>query len=166
MTSARPHLLTNQLPILLKVFTWVILLRSLLDESEQAKLIAYVLYIVSGPATAVALEVGDEAEIAVETLVGRHESAFEGHPEKAELFVNLNYLVAVSSVFGSWQSKNQSKLLALVSVHILILAFVSFFFGHQKTQFGGKVRQTYLKVSKVNASNIDTSIDTENKRDD
>jgi len=166
MNTAHLHLLVNHFPIITPLLAGLILFFAILMKSENSKRIAYFLFIVAGLATMAAMATGDGAEDAVESIAGVTESSIEEHEESAEVFAVLNYVLAVLSIIGLWASLKQKKFSALLSIAIVLLTVVSFFFAYQTGNSGGKIRHTELNSAVENTAGIKSSQQLEEHDDD
>ena len=143
MTQAEIHLLTNHLPLILPMIGALILIISIVINSEASKRIGYFIVFLGGLLTLPAFLSGEGAEHIVEEL-GRSHKLIHEHEETAEIYAYLSYVVGLTALLGlymNWKKKSLEKIiLPIVLIGTLALAYLSYETGNS----GGKISHPEL----------------------
>ena len=98
MNGVHVHLLINHIPILGSLFALFILISGLIWKSDHLKHAAFVMIIISALFSIGAYLSGEEAEHAVEDMIGINHEALEEHEESAEIAMWLLIITGALSL--------------------------------------------------------------------
>lgn len=145
MNGAHWHLLVNHLPIIFPVVGVIVMIAGLISKSEAVKRTAFMIFFLGALATLAAMTTGEGAEEVVENIQGVTENYIESHEEAAEIFAIVSYILGGASLLGLWASFKQKTFSFIISIGVLIFAFVVLFFAKQTGTTGGEIRHTEIR---------------------
>jgi uncharacterized membrane protein len=144
MDQTHIHLLITHLPIFGSILGGLVLAHGIWTKSDQTKIAAYNLFIISSIGALVAYQTGEGAEETVENLPGVLESSIEQHAAFAQFALISLIILGLSSIIGLIMSINKSPLSKLTSIIILIISLTSFGLVARTGYLGGQIRHTEL----------------------
>ncbi len=160
MDQTHIHLLITHLPIFGSILGGLVLVHGLWTKSNQTKIAAYNLFIISAIGAGIAYLTGEGAEETVENIQGVVESTIKTHEEFA-LFALISLIIlGDASIIGLFLTLRKSQLTGKVAFIILIISLISFGLVARTGYLGGQIRHTEL--SSTNNSN---AIPNENEGD-
>ena len=145
MNQAHFHLMVNHLPIIFPIAGLLVLIGGIIFRSEVIKRTAYFLFVTGAVTTLPSFISGEGAEEVVEGLQGVSEAVIEKHEDIAKLFAFINYGLGALSLVALWASWKGKSFAAMLGYIILVVAFVSLYFGKETGTTGGEVRHTEIR---------------------
>lgn len=145
MNGAHWHLVVNHLPIVFPIVGIIVLLSGLLLKSAIVKRTAFMIFMMGAVAAFAAMSTGEGAEDVVKALDSTSKRYIHEHEEIAETFAILSYLLGALSLLGIWASLKQKAFDSILSIGIVILAFVVLFFSRQTGTTGGEIRHPEIR---------------------
>ena len=161
MDQTHLHLLITHFPIFGSILGGLVLAHGLWTKSNQTKMAAYNLFIISAIGAGIAYLTGEAAEERVENIQGVVEATIKQHEEFA-LFALVSLIVlGVGSIIGLFLTLRKSKLITTTAFVILAISLISFGLVARTGYLGGQIRHT-----EINSSNNPNSTPIENEGDD
>lgn len=156
MSQVHIHLLITHLPIFGSILGGLVLIHGLWTQSNQTKIAAYNVFILSSIGAAIAYLTGEGAEEAVENIQGVAENVIEQHEDFA-IFALVSLLVlGVASILGLFLTLKKSSLTQTFAFVILALSLISFGLVARTGYLGGQIRHTEVS-SGASVSNLETA---------
>lgn len=144
MNQTHIHLLITHLPIFGSILGGLVLAHGLWSRSNQTKIAAYNLLIISSIGAGIAYLTGEGAEESVENLPGVVEATIEQHEEFA-LFALISLIVlGFVSILGLFLTLRKSPLTGITAISILFISLISFGMAARTGYMGGQIRHTEL----------------------
>jgi hypothetical protein len=160
MDQTHIHLLITHLPIFGSILGGLVLLHGIGVRSDQTKIAAYYIFILSSIGAGIAYLTGEGAEETVENIQGVVEATIKTHEEFA-LFALISLIIlGVASLFGLFLTFRKSPLTRTVAIVILFISFISFGLVARTGFLGGQIRHTEL-----NSANEPNAIPNEKEVD-
>jgi uncharacterized membrane protein len=157
MDQTHIHLLITHLPIFGSILGGLVLLHGIGVRSDQTKIAAYYIFILSSIGAGIAYLTGEET---VENIQGVVEATIKTHEEFA-LFALISLIIlGVASLFGLFLTFRKSPLTRTVAIVILFISFISFGLVARTGFLGGQIRHTEL-----NSANEPNAIPNEKEVD-
>lgn len=151
MNQTHIHLLITHLPIFGSILGGLVLMHGLWTKSNQTKIAAYNLFIISSLGAVIAYLTGESAEESVENLQGIVKSTIEPHEEFA-LFALISLIVlGLASILGLFLTLRKSWLTRSTAFIILFISLISFGLVARTGYLGGQIRHT--EINSVNNTN-------------
>jgi uncharacterized membrane protein len=161
MNQTHIHLLITHLPIFGSILGGLVLAHGLWTKSNQTKIAAYNLFIISAIGAVVAYLTGEGAEETVENMQGVVEATIKTHEEFA-LFALISLIIlGVAALIGLFLTLRKSSLTRAVAIIILFISLISFGLVARTGYLGGQIRHT-----EINASNNPNLTPNENEGED
>ncbi|KOY84340.1 hypothetical protein AD998_21595 [bacterium 336/3] len=161
MNQTHIHLLITHLPIFGSILGGLVLVHGLWTKSNQTKIAAYNLFIISAIGAGIAYLTGEVAEETVEKIQGVSEATIKIHEEFA-LFALISLIIlGVASVAGLFLTLRKSSLIRSTAFIILFIALISFGLVARTGYLGGQIRHTEIS----NGTTVPTQ-NSENDKDD
>ncbi len=151
------------LPIFGSILGGFVLAHGLWTKSNQTKIAAYYLFIISAIGAGIAYLTGEGAEETVENIQGVLEASIKTHEEFAlfALFALISLIVlGVSSILGLFLTLIKSELTRTVAFIILFISLISFGLVARTGYLGGQIRHT-----EINSTNIPNQTTNEHEGD-
>jgi len=160
MDQTHIHLFINHLPIIGAILGGIVLTYGLLTKSDETKIAAYILFIISAIGAGIAYLTGEGAEKTVENLPGVVESIIKEHEESALTSLIALIVLGVAAIIGIVTIKkvNWSK---NVGVFVLLISLVSFGLIAYTGYLGGQIRHTEIRIGNT----IQTQVEQQNDDD-
>lgn len=147
MDQTHIHLLITHLPIFGSILGAFVLAHGLWTKSNQTKMAAYNLFIISAIGSGIAYLTGEGAEERVENIQGVVEATIKQHEEFA-LFALISLIIlGVASIFGLFLTLRKSKLITTTAFVILAISLISFGLVARTGYLGGQIRHTEISSS-------------------
>jgi uncharacterized membrane protein len=144
MNQPHIHLLITHLPIFGSILGGLVLAHGLWTKSNQTKIAAYNLFIISAFGAGIAYLTGEAAEESVENLQGVVEATIERHEEFA-LFALISLItLGVVSILGLFLTLRKSPLTSTVAFVTLFISLISFSLVARTGYLGGQIRHTEI----------------------
>lgn len=161
MDQTHIHLLITHLPIFGSILGGLVLVYGLWSKSNDTKIAAYVLFIISSIGAGIAYLTGEAAEETVENIQGVVEATIKTHEESA-LFALISLIIlGVASILGLFLTIRKSPLTRTTAFVILLISLISFGLVARTGYLGGQIRHTEIS----NGATV-SSENSENETDD
>lgn len=145
------HLLITHLPIFGSILGGIVLAYGLWAKSNQTKIAAYILLIISSMGAVTAYLTGEEAEEFVEKIQGFSKDMIEEHAEFALFALIALIILGLSSLVGIFLTLKQSPMIRTAAIVTLFISFISFGLIARTGYMGGQIRHTELNSSTINS---------------
>jgi len=146
MNQTHIHLLITHLPIFGSILGGIVLTYGLLTKSNETKVAAYILFVISAVGAGIAYLTGKSAEETIEDLLpGVFESVIKQHGESALISLVALIVLGVAALIGILTIKklNWSKNLGTITLLISLVSFgLIFYTGY----LGGLIRHTEIST--------------------
>ncbi|CAN5124867.1 hypothetical protein BH09BAC5_BH09BAC5_18940 [soil metagenome] len=144
MNQTHIHLLINHLPIFGSILGGLVLVHGLWTKSNQTKIAAYNVLIISSLGAVIAYLTGEAAEETVENLQGISKTMLDQH-EDASVFALVALIVlGVASLIGLFLTLKKSSFTRTIAVVTLFISLISFGIIARTGYLGGQIRHTEL----------------------
>ena len=157
MNQTYLHLIFSHLPIFGSILGGLVLAHALWTKSNQTKIAAYYLLIISSIGAGVSYLTGEGAEETIENLQVVSESIIEKHEDFALYALIGLIILGLSSLVGLFVTLKKHSLIRVVAIFTLVLSLVSFGLVARTGYLGGQIRHSEIR-SGVNGQ-IDNSSD-------
>ncbi|HMS50986.1 MAG: hypothetical protein IPI59_12205 [Sphingobacteriales bacterium] len=144
MNQTHIHLLITHLPIFGSFLGAFVLLQALLTKSNQTKIAAYNIFIISAIGAGIAYLTGEAAEEVVENIQGITKNVVEEHEDFAKFTLASLIVLGVASVAGLFLTLKKSVLTRTTALVVLFIALVSFGLVARTGYLGGQIRHTEI----------------------
>ncbi|TAE82776.1 MAG: hypothetical protein EAY81_08945 [Bacteroidetes bacterium] len=146
MNQTHIHLLITHLPIIGSILGALVLIHAIGDKSNQTKIAAYYVFILSAIGAVIAYLTGEGAEESVEHLQGVMETTIKTHEEFA-LFAFISLIVlGVASILALVVTFRKSILIRTVAFVVLFISLISFGLVARTGYLGGQIRHTEVNA--------------------
>lgn len=142
MNQTHLHLLITHLPIFGSILGALVLTHGILKKSDETKIAAYVLFIISAIGAGIAYLTGEAAEETVEDIQGVVEATIEQHAEFAQIALISLIILGLVSMVGMFLTISKSPLTKTVPFVILVISLISFGLVARTGYLGGQIRHT------------------------
>ncbi len=147
MDQTHIHLIITHLPIFGSILGGLVLAHGLWTRSNQTKIAAYNIFIISSIGAVIAYVTGEAAEEIVEDMQGVVEATIKQHEEFA-LFALISLIIlGVTSMLGLFLTLRKSPLTRTVAFVILFISLISFGLVARTGYLGGQIRHTEVSAS-------------------
>jgi uncharacterized membrane protein len=144
MNQTHIHLLINHLPIFGSILGGLVLAYGLWTKSNDTKIAAYFLFIISAIGAGVAYFTGEAAEESVEHLQGVVEATITTHEDFA-LFALISLIIlGLASIIGLFLALRKSPLTRTSAFMVLFISIISFGLVARTGYLGGQIRHTEI----------------------
>lgn len=144
MDQVHIHLLITHLPIFGSITGGLVLAHGIWTKSDQTKIAAYNVLIISTIGAVIAYLTGEGAEEAVEDIQGVAKNIIEQHEDFA-LFALVGLIaVGVVSMVGLYVTIRKSSLANTISILAPVVALISFGLVARTGYLGGQIRHTEI----------------------
>ncbi len=151
MNPAHLHLLITHLPIFGSLLGGIVLAQGLWTKSDQTKIAAYTLLIISFIAAVIGYVSGEGAEEIVEKIQGVSEDIIERHSDFAAFALAGLIVLGISSIAGLVFTYRQSPMKRQFAFLTLFISLISFGLVVKTGYLGGQIRHTELNSSSINS---------------
>jgi uncharacterized membrane protein len=150
MNQTHIHLLITHLPIFGSILGGLVLTHGIGVKSNQTKIAAYYIFVVSSIGAGIAYFTGEGAEESVEHLNGVVEATIKQHEEFALFALISLILLGVASILGLFLTFRKSPFTRTTAFIILFISLISFGLVARTGYLGGKIRHTELNSATNN----------------
>ena len=150
MSEVHIHLLITHLPIFGSILGGLVLAYALWSKSNQTKIAAYGLLIISTFGATIAYLTGEGAEEAVEDIQGVAEKMIEQHEDMALIALVSLIILGAISLFGMFLSLKNHPLSRTIAFVALAVSLISFGLVARTGYLGGQIRHTELNPNDSN----------------
>lgn len=147
MNQAHIHLLITHLPIFGSILGGLVLAHGLWTKSNQTKIAAYNIFIISAIAAGIAYLTGEAAEETVENIQGVAKYIIEQHEDFAVFALVSLIILGVASIGGLFLTLRKSALTSTAAIVILFISLISFGLVARTGYLGGQIRHTEINNS-------------------
>ncbi len=161
MDQTHIHLVITHMPIFGSILGGFVLAYGLWTKSNETKIAAYSLFILSSIGAGIAYLTGEAAEESVENLPGIFEATIERHEDFAFYALVSLIILGVASILGIFLTLKKSPATRTLAFVIFLISLVSFGLVARTGYLGGQIRHS--EIVKGATTPIDN---TENEGDD
>lgn len=161
MDQTHIHLVITHLPIFGSILGGIVLAYGLWSKSNETKIAAYVLFIISSIGAGIAYLTGEAAEESVEHLPSIFDVTIERHEDFAIYALVSLIILGAASIIGIGLTLRKPLATKKVAFVILLISLVSFGLVARTGYLGGQIRHS--EIVKGANSTIDN---TESESDD
>ena len=160
MNQTHIHLLITHLPIFGSILGGLVLAHGLWTKSNQTKIAAYNLFVISAIGAGIAYLTGEAAEETVENIQGIVEATINQHEEFA-LFALISLIIlGLTSIIGLFITLKNLAMTRTVAFIILFISLISFGLVARTGYLGGQISHTEI-ASATNLSPVQNEKDGE-----
>lgn len=152
MNQAHVHLLITHLPIFGSILGAIVLVHGIWTKSNQTKIAAYNIFIISSIGVGIAYLTGEAAEETVEKIQGVSKNMIDQHQDFAAFALISLIVLGVIALLGLFLTLRKSSFIKLIALIILFVSLVSFVLVARTGYLGGQIRHT--EVNDFNATQI------------
>ena len=157
MDQTHIHLLITHLPIVGSILGAVVLGHGLITKTDQTKIAAYLLFIISSIGAGISYITGEAAEETVEDIAGVSKNLIEQHEELAVFALVSLIALGIVSIIGLFITSKKYRYSRTVAVVVFIISLISFGLVAGTGYLGGQIRHTEIN------SSIDSPLQSEDK---
>jgi uncharacterized membrane protein len=155
MNQTHIHLIITHLPIFGSILGGLVLAHGLWTKSNQTKIAAYNLFIISAIGAGIAYLTGEGAEESVEDMQGVVEATIKTHEEFAQFALISFIILGLASIVGLFLTLRKSPMTRAIAFIVFFISIISFGLVARTGYLGGQIRHT--EISSPNNSNTDTN---------
>ncbi|MBK6629271.1 MAG: hypothetical protein IPJ87_03925 [Flavobacteriales bacterium] len=144
MNQTHIHLLITHLPIFGSILGGLVLAHGLWTKSNQTKIAAYNIFIISAIGAGIAYLTGEAAEETVENIQGIAKDMIDEHEDFAVFALVSLIILGVSSIGGLFLTLRKSALTRMTAIVILFISLISFGLIARTGYLGGQIRHTEI----------------------
>ena len=144
MNQTHLHLLITHLPIFGSILGGLVLAYGLWTKSNQTKIAAYILLIISSIGAGISYLTGEAAEEAVEKIQGVAKEMIEQHEDFSVFALIALIVLGVVSLIGLFLTLRKSSLIRTVALVTLFISLISFGLVAWTGYLGGQIRHTEI----------------------
>jgi len=144
MNQTHLHLLLTHLPIYGSILGSIVLAYALWTKSNQTKIAAYIVFIISSLGAGIAYLTGEAAEETVEDIQGIAKKQIEEHEEIAIVALVLLIILGLASIIGLFLTLRKPLLTKTIAWVILFISIISFAVIAWTGYLGGQIRHTEI----------------------
>lgn len=161
MNQTHIHLLITHLPIFGSILGGIVLAYALWSKSNDTKIAAYFLFIISSIGAVISYLTGEGAEETAENIQGVVEATIKTHEEFA-LFALISLIIlGIASILGLFLTFRKSPFTRTTALVILFISIISFGLVARTGYLGGQIRHT-----EISSGAIVSSENSKNETDD
>jgi uncharacterized membrane protein len=149
MTQAHVHLVITHLPIFGSLLGAFVLGYGIWSKSNQTKIAAYWLFIISAVGTGIAYLTGEGAEEGVEDMQGVAENLIKQHEEFAMFALVGLTLLGISSLVALYATYKNLAFLKTACFATFFISFISFALVARTGYLGGQIRHTEISTNPI-----------------
>lgn len=123
----------------------LVLLYGIIRKEKQVKFVALSIIIIATVGALISFQTGESAEETVEHISGVTHAVVEEHEESAEVTIVFFYALGLLSLAALFLETRKKNLANRISILVLVLAALAFYFVMQTAALGGKIRHTEIQ---------------------
>ncbi len=150
MNQTHLHLLINHLPIFGSILGGFVLTHGLWTKSNQTKIAAYYLLIISSIGAVIAYLTGEAAEESIENIQGISKNLIEQHEDFSVIALVALIILGIASLIGLFLTIKKSPLTRIIAIVTLFISIISFGLIARTGYIGGQIRHTEINSSTSN----------------
>ena len=162
MNLTHIHLLITHLPIFGSILGGLVLSYGIWTKSNQTKIAAYGLFIISSFGAGIAYLTGEAAEESVEHLPGIIKSTIETHEDFAIFALVSLIVLGVTSILGIFLTLKKSPATRTVAFVMLFISLVSFGLVAKTGYLGGQIKHSEIVKETVTPNHESTKSEIDN----
>jgi uncharacterized membrane protein len=147
MDQAHIHLLITHLPIFGSILGGLVLAYGIWSKSDDTKIAAYFVFIISSLGAAVSYLTGEGAEEVVEDIQGVAKNMIDQHEDFAGVALAGSIVLGVFAIIGLYFTVRKSSLAGPVSILTFVVSLVCFGLTARTGYLGGQIRHTEIGTS-------------------
>lgn len=159
MDQAHIHLLITHLPIFGSILGGLVLAHGIWSKSDQTKIAAYNVLIISSLGAAIAYLTGEGAEEAIEDIQGVAKNMIDQHEDFAMFALVGLIAVGVISIVGLLLIIKISSFANTIAILTLIVSVISFGLVARTGYLGGQIRYTEIGTASPTQGNTEEDSD-------
>lgn len=144
MNLTHLHLLITHLPIFGSILGSIVLLYGLWSKSNETKIAAYLVFIISSIGAGISYLTGEAAEETVENIPGVLHSMVEEHEEAALFAIIILTVLGLTSIMGIVFTIKKSPVTTVIAKIILFISLLSFSVVARTGYLGGHIRHSEI----------------------
>ena len=144
MDQVHIHLLITHLPIFGSILGGLVLAHGIWSKSDQTKIAAYNVLIISSIGAAIAYLTGEGAEEAIEDIQGVVKNMIDQHEDFAMFALVGLIAVGVISIVGLLLIIKKSSFANTIAILTLVVSLISFGLVARTGYLGGQIRHTEI----------------------
>lgn len=144
MDQVHIHLLITHLPIFGSILGGLVLAHGIWSKSDQTKISAYNVLVISSVGAVIAYLTGEGAEEAVEDIQEVAKNVIDQHEDFAVFALVGLIAVGVISIIGLYLSIKKSSLSSTIAILTLVVVLISFGLVARTGYLGGQIRHTEI----------------------
>ncbi len=144
MDQTHIHLVITHLPIFGSILGGLVLAYGIWTKSNETKIAAYGLFIISSIGAGIAYLTGEAAEETVENLPGVIEATIERHEDFALFALIALITLGVASILGIFLTIKKSPFTRTIAFVILFFSLITFGLVARTGFLGGQIRHTEI----------------------
>ena len=144
MNQTHVHLLITHLPIFGSILGAIVLAYGIWTKSNQTKIAAYIVFIISSIGAGIAYLTGEGAEETVENIQGVAKKMIEEHEEFALISLISLIILGLASVIALFLTIKGRLFTKAIAWVILFVSIVSFALVAWTGYLGGQIRHTEI----------------------
>lgn len=152
MDQTHIHLLITHLPIFGSILGGLVLAYGLWTKSNQTKIAAYILFVISSIGAGIGYLTGEAAEETVENIAGIPKDLVEQHEDFALIALVSLIVLGIASIVGLFLTSKKSSLTRPVAIGILLISLVSFGLVARTGYLGGQIRHTEINSNPASST--------------
>ena len=146
MNQAHVHLLITHLPIFGSILGAIVLIHGLWTKSNQTKIAAYNIFIISSIGAGIAYLTGEAAEETVEKIQGVSKNMIDQHQDFAAFALISLIVLGVIALLGLFLTLRKSSFIKPIALVILFVSLISFVLVARTGYLGGQIRHTEVNA--------------------
>lgn len=144
MNQTHLHLLLNHLPIFGSILGGLVLVHGLWTKSNQTKIAAYNILVISSVAAVITYLTGEAAEESVENIQGVSKDLIDRHADFAVFALVALISLGVASLLGLFLTIKNSPSARTIAFVTLFISLISFGLIARTGYIGGQIRHTEI----------------------
>jgi uncharacterized membrane protein len=147
MDQVHVHLLITHLPIFGSILGGLVLAHGIWSKSDQTKIAAYNVLIISSVGAVIAYLTGEGAEEAVEDIQGVAKNIIDQHEDFAMFALVGLIAVGVISIVGLVLTIKKSSFANTIAILTLVVSLIGFGLVARTGYLGGQIRHTEISTA-------------------
>lgn len=147
MNQTHIHLIITHLPIFGSILGGLVLAHGIWTKSDQTKIVAYYIFIISAIGAGIAYLTGEAAEETVEHIQGVAKNMIDEHEDFAVIALTSLMILGVTSIGGLFLTLRKSVLVQKIAMVTLFISLISFGLVARTGYLGGQIRHSELSSS-------------------
>jgi uncharacterized membrane protein len=149
MSQTHLHLLITHLPVFGSILGAIVLFYALWSNSNQTKIAAYFLFIISSIGAGIAYLTGEGAEEVVEKIQGVTESSIHAHEDAAFYSLISLIILGLMSLVALFVTNKNGSIVKPIAKATFVVSLLSFSLVARTGYLGGQIRHTEINGTAV-----------------